>query len=233
MQFLTSLIGGSGNMYLNAAMALGIVLLLIVLGLWALKLVFRASTGTVRGRNRRLAIVNSMPVDARRQLLIIRRDNVEHLILTGGPQDLVVETGIAAEAPQAAAQPRQGGQGPRRPTPVPAPPVVAPVPRAPGGEPAGGEAAPAPIALGRLRDLAQPAGPRRLAGLRHPGLLRTVVRSEPALVPANADNSPRLPANSATTGRVAPVGGAQGGSGQAFGRDGDPNAGRDEGYRPR
>ena len=31
-----------------------------------------------------------------RRLVLIRRDNVEHLIMIGGPQDVVVESGITA-----------------------------------------------------------------------------------------------------------------------------------------
>ncbi|HHY51230.1 MAG TPA: flagellar biosynthetic protein FliO, partial [Alphaproteobacteria bacterium] len=106
MQFLTSLIGGSENTFLTALLALGIVLLLIVFGLWLLKIFFRASNTFVRGRNRRLTVVDQVAIDNRRQLVIVRRDNVEHLILTGGPQDLVVESGIVAEKP---------GNVPRRP----------------------------------------------------------------------------------------------------------------------
>ena len=40
-------------------------------------------------------------VDSRRKLVLIRRDDVEHLIMTGGPVDVVIETGIAI--PQRAA----------------------------------------------------------------------------------------------------------------------------------
>jgi flagellar protein FliO/FliZ len=46
-------------------------------------------------QRRRLGLVESTAIDGRRRLLLIRRDNVEHLILTGGPVDMVVETGIA------------------------------------------------------------------------------------------------------------------------------------------
>ena len=33
-----------------------------------------------------------------RKLLLVRRDDVEHLILVGGPVDVVIETGIRVEA---------------------------------------------------------------------------------------------------------------------------------------
>lgn len=53
---------------------------------------------------RRLAVIDQANVDGRRRLLLIRRDDVEHLIMTGGPVDVVIETGIGAPAqPQSAA----------------------------------------------------------------------------------------------------------------------------------
>jgi hypothetical protein len=45
---------------------------------------------------RRLEVVDLANVDGKRRLLLIRRDNVEHLIMTGGPVDVVIETGIGA-----------------------------------------------------------------------------------------------------------------------------------------
>ena len=44
----------------------------------------------------RLGVIEQAPVDARRRLVLIRRDGVEHLIMTGGPVDVVIETGIQA-----------------------------------------------------------------------------------------------------------------------------------------
>lgn len=52
----------------------------------------------------RLGVVEYSNVDGKRKLLLIRRDNVEHLIMTGGPVDVVIETGIG-EAPKRAAEP--------------------------------------------------------------------------------------------------------------------------------
>lgn len=43
---------------------------------------------------RRLSVVEQFNLDQRRRLILIRRDNVEHLIMTGGPVDVVIETGI-------------------------------------------------------------------------------------------------------------------------------------------
>jgi len=44
--------------------------------------------------DKRLDIVEQTNLDGRRRLVLIRRDNIEHLIMTGGPVDVLVETGI-------------------------------------------------------------------------------------------------------------------------------------------
>jgi hypothetical protein len=42
----------------------------------------------------RLEVVEQASMDGRRKLVLVRRDNVEHLIMIGGPVDVVIETGI-------------------------------------------------------------------------------------------------------------------------------------------
>ncbi|MDX2204710.1 MAG: hypothetical protein NW223_18310 [Hyphomicrobiaceae bacterium] len=74
----------------------------------------------------RLGVSEHIMVDGRRKLLLIRRDNIEHLVLTGGPVDLVIETGIAPpdEKSYAPTGPREAISEP------PAPPVFTRQPRA-------------------------------------------------------------------------------------------------------
>jgi flagellar protein FliO/FliZ len=48
----------------------------------------------------RLGVSEQAAVDSRRRLVLIRRDGVEHLIMTGGPVDVVIETGIQAPRPE-------------------------------------------------------------------------------------------------------------------------------------
>jgi len=45
---------------------------------------------------RRLSISEQYNIDNRRRLILVRRDDVEHLIMTGGPVDVLIETGIGA-----------------------------------------------------------------------------------------------------------------------------------------
>lgn len=62
---------------------------------------------------RRLAVVEQASVDGRRRLVIVRRDDVEHLILTGGPVDVVIETGIGETRTRAVEAPAVYSRGPR------------------------------------------------------------------------------------------------------------------------
>jgi flagellar protein FliO/FliZ len=51
-----------------------------------------------RGRQARLAVIDAAALDARRRLVLIKRDNVEHLLMIGGPTDIVVESNITRTA---------------------------------------------------------------------------------------------------------------------------------------
>jgi flagellar protein FliO/FliZ len=65
-----------------------------------------------RGRMPRLAVIDAAAVDGRRRLVLVRRDNIEHLLMIGGPTDIVVEANIV-RATQARDQlpQRPGGVG--------------------------------------------------------------------------------------------------------------------------
>ena len=52
-----------------------------------------------RGRMPRLAVIDAAAVDGRRRLVLVRRDNVEHLLMIGGPSDIVVEPNIVRAMP--------------------------------------------------------------------------------------------------------------------------------------
>ena len=124
MGFLTSLFGGESN-YLTMLIALAIVVVLIVLAVWLIKLVGDATRSVGRGRNRRLMVVDSIAIDNKRQAVIVRRDDTEHLIVIGGPNDLVVEIGF--EAPPVQQPQRPARQKVAEPRPAAAPtPAVAP-----------------------------------------------------------------------------------------------------------
>lgn len=45
-------------------------------------------------KERRLQIIETASIDGRRRMVLVRRDNVEHLLLIGQNTETVVETGI-------------------------------------------------------------------------------------------------------------------------------------------
>ena len=64
----------------------------------------RLGASSARGRQPRLAVIDAAAVDGRRRLVLIRRDNVEHLLMIGGPTDVVVEANIVRAAAAAPAR---------------------------------------------------------------------------------------------------------------------------------
>jgi flagellar protein FliO/FliZ len=100
----------------------------ILTGLWSYRVATTGETSFSFGwlfpsrPEPRLGIMEHARVDSRRTLVLIRRDDVEHLIMTGGPVDVVIETGIAAPR-DAVAETREA----RRQEPEP--PVFARAPR--------------------------------------------------------------------------------------------------------
>jgi hypothetical protein len=87
---------------------------------------------------RRVAVIDAAAVDRRRSVVLIRRDNVEHLLMIGGPTDVLIEpniiraTGARAPAWPAAPGPtRLAGELSNRLTPaeVPLPPARSEAPR--------------------------------------------------------------------------------------------------------
>lgn len=104
---------------LFAAVILGILLLLWI----AKKLLGGTFVSGGRGRHLRLAVMDATPVDSRRRLVLVRRDDVEHLILIGGPTDVVVEQNIRLDNPRegksVTASPPVAEPEPARPTTPP------------------------------------------------------------------------------------------------------------------
>ena len=78
--------------------------LLFVVGLifglaWAARRLGLMGRLATAGGRRRLAIVEVLPLDGKRRLVLLRRDGAEHLVLLGLTGDIVVERG-AASVPQ-------------------------------------------------------------------------------------------------------------------------------------
>ena len=178
----------------------GIALVILVLVLIFLKR--RNSPLFIKGgksREARLMVLDAAAVDPKRRLVLIRRDEVEHLIMIGGPTDIVIETGITDRTKAAAKRsisaeevaaphvvaPQAYGERPTMPAderrPEPARPVVAAQPeRSADLRPA---ATAQPVVQPVSRTAAQPAAAQdRVA----PAIDRPVERPTPDRQPAAA-----------------------------------------------
>lgn len=205
-------------MFAAAAIALLVAVVLILL---IFRLVFGRRLrmpGNGRARLPRLSIVDAFDLDRQRQLVIVRRDNVEHLIMIGGPNDLVIESEIIrAEARDGRIrdkEPREAAQGPgaavawppefdaSRPPPPPGqpqrkmqlPPGFAPESDAEPRSAAFDEPIPAPapaIVAPPPRPHVFPLPPRRAAPPIAPLPQRTPAQREPGANPSSV--FPRAP----------------------------------------
>jgi hypothetical protein len=102
--------GDWGYLILQIGITIAVILALTAAVYWLVRRYSSIGLGGIgRGRVPRLAVVDALTVDRRRRLLLVRRDNVEHLILIGGPSDVVVEQTI-----------QRARSRPRQPAPAPA-----------------------------------------------------------------------------------------------------------------
>ena len=124
-----SLFGAEMPLAVRFFLAFLIVLGLIGVTAWVVRRfgAGRLGGGAARGRQPRLAVIDYASVDGRRRLILVRRDNVEHLLMIGGPTDVVVEPNIV----RAVAAPRDVGARP--PAGIEALPRAIPLPEAGNG----------------------------------------------------------------------------------------------------
>lgn len=103
----------SQNMQVILAAVAVLVLLTVLLAVW------RAFSPRMVGRRgQRLGVSEYHELDKTRRLVLLRRDNVEHLVLIGGPQDVVIETNItpaSSSASHSPAPPAPARAAPRPP----------------------------------------------------------------------------------------------------------------------
>jgi flagellar protein FliO/FliZ len=145
--FLDGVFGTEMPFVVKFFLAFLLVLGLIGVGAWGLR---RFSSGRFggdrsRGRQPRLGLIDHAIIDNRRRLILVRRDNVEHLLMIGGPTDVVVEANIvrAVAAPRdvalarpAAVEPLpraiplpDNGSWPLQPEVITPPPPARPAPK--------------------------------------------------------------------------------------------------------
>lgn len=128
-----AIFGQSGAIVAQFFVILIFVLILTGVCYWLFRRYYgTALTSNGRSRVPRLGVIDSLSIDHRHRLVLIRRDNVEHLLLIGKTTDLVVEPSIVRNLP-AGVRPRPN-QGPRQqpqhrsaqasPPPTAAPPAA-------------------------------------------------------------------------------------------------------------
>ncbi len=138
MQWLNEFLSGDKSVgWIAILAACGIAVLVALAIVYRLVFAHRLRVPGGRTRQPRLGLVDAFSLDGQRQLVLIRRDNVEHLVMIGGPNDVLVESQInRALAPgregngasaQAAAPARRRAEPALVPPPAPAQPA-APLP---------------------------------------------------------------------------------------------------------
>jgi flagellar protein FliO/FliZ len=127
-QWLASFWSPDGRAPVIAAIIGGVVVALLIL-FFLYRLLFGnrlrvPSAG--RARQPRLGLVDAFWLDGQRQLVLVRRDSVEHLIMIGGPNDVLVESQIIRVAGPASA-PLREREAPPAKQPQALPAAAAPV----------------------------------------------------------------------------------------------------------
>lgn len=184
--WLTEVLGEQGATITLYILGAAIVLLLIwVAWFWIKRIAAGAFIEGGRNRRHRLAIVDAASIDNQRRLILVRRDDVEHLVLIGGQNDVVIESGIAKTA---AEQPQRDPSRDRRSRDV-APPARPAPEREPAPQPA------APVAREAIKrpsmnpvPPASPAPPVRTAFAPERPTTPTV--SAPTPEPPQRDEAP-------------------------------------------
>lgn len=93
---LDEMLGAYGSNLTIAVVGVAAGFLCLILVLWLIRGRGGPSPFLRGGKNRqpRLQVLDAAAVDARRRLVLVRRDDVEHLIMIGGPTDIVIESSI-------------------------------------------------------------------------------------------------------------------------------------------
>jgi hypothetical protein len=92
------------DLLLRFVIALAVVLALIAATGWiGRRYMGGGRIAAFAGKRRRLALVETLQIDGRTRVLLVRRDAAEHLIMIGGSGALVIETGIVPPQPFARA----------------------------------------------------------------------------------------------------------------------------------
>lgn len=119
---LDDLFGETGGAIAQFILALFVVLILILIVAWLLKKLGGGRFGASNSGQAELAIIDTLAIDPKRRLVLVRHGKLEHLLLIGGGSDEVVERSIIGGLPISA---RVQANKPQTPAPEKAPEPLA------------------------------------------------------------------------------------------------------------
>lgn len=172
-----------GSRFVIAVLGVGFGLVFLVAVLWLVRRRSGPSPFLRGGKNRqpRLQVLDAAAVDARRRIVLVRRDDVEHLVMIGGPTDVVIESGIRPLAEQQALRDTQALEQ------QPAEPRLEAGARQPALSAPPRQIASQPI---QARDIPEPVETSRDTRPAPRAAARPATSVEPALTPAPKDATP-------------------------------------------
>jgi flagellar biogenesis protein FliO len=191
LEWMSGYLGADSPDWLKYLILGLIALIALLIVLWVVR---KVSGGTFISGNRhaqpRLSVQDATPVDSHRRLVLVRRDDVEHLLLIGGVTDIVVEHNIRAGASHTAPARENFERGrlnapdhvspqPLRPTQ----PIAAPRPAMP---------APAPAPVPQRPSAPQPIAPRATEPEPSAPRFEPVADPTPVVIPAVRPQEPRF-----------------------------------------
>ena len=174
-------------LWVSAGLGLIAVIALVAIVFWVVRRMSRGlnfSDGAQRGKRSRLGVIDAFDIDRQRRLILLRRDNVEHLVMIGGPNDLLIEPTIRRGVAQAA----RGQAATAQPAPAALPAAMQP------------------------REVPQPVGPRAGKARRPVDATpshRRRVPPEPVPAPQPANVAQRMSASPSASPAASPRGETQ------------------------
>lgn len=202
MGFIDRIFGTELGLPARAIVALGLVLALIMLTVWLMRRFGQggiASGAAGRNRQQRLSVLDSAPVDARRRLVLIRRDNLEHLLLIGGPTDVVVEANIMRGAMPSQSRiqaPSRSGVfdlADEQPVETPLSPAAFPEPMYEEPTRPAAPPAPAPIPFRQIQEQPRPVAPPAPMAPPAPAPMAAPMPPQLPPIPQRHAQTPRAP----------------------------------------
>ncbi len=104
--------------YLRFVFGLVAVIAMIIVAVWGAKRLGLGTATGFRAKGRRLSLLEVMPLDQKRKLVLVRHDETDHLLLLGATHEMLLSSSAApVAAPTAAPTPTPQPGDPARKSP--------------------------------------------------------------------------------------------------------------------